>query len=301
MSRPLQVVEIVDPRQQAAAHALRDAIFVQEQGVPAELERDALDALSRHVLAVDSDGAPIGTGRLAPDGKIGRLAVRADRRGQGVGDALLRALLDLAGHAGLHSTRLHAQLQAQSLYARHGFVAHGPRFEEAGIAHRAMRRVAGAAFEIDDVAGAVDATVTVIQCARRGLWVRSRDLDPGLFDHPDVLLALRRFATAGRGGRVQLLLQDAATTQREHPPLLALAQRLPSVFAFREVEDPVDRAFAGAFVVNDSGGFLSRPLGNRFDGEAATTLPGRARQLERQFAPVWERSRPCSEFRALGI
>lgn len=301
MSGRVRVVEVADPRQQAAAHALREAVFVREQNVPVELERDALDALSRHVLALDADGTPVGTGRLGPDGKIGRMAVRADRRGQGVGDALLRALLELARAGGLRSTFLHAQLRAQSLYARHGFVAHGPRFVEAGIEHRAMRRVAGAAFAVEDLDGAIDVTVTLIHTARRALWLRSRDLDPGLYDHPDVLQAVRRFATAGRGGRVQVLLQDAAQTRREHPPLLALAQRLPSVFAFREADDPVDRAFAGAFLVSDAGGFLARPLGHRFDGDAATALPGRARQLERQFAPVWERSRTCSEFRALGI
>ncbi|WP_394004930.1 GNAT family N-acetyltransferase [Luteimonas sp. WGS1318] len=301
MSGRFHVVEIVDPAQQAAAHAVRDAVFVREQQVPVELERDALDALSRHVLAIDADGTPIGTGRLAPDGKIGRMAVRADRRGQGVGEALLRALLELARTAGLRATWLHAQLAASDLYARNGFVAHGPRFVEAGIEHRAMRRLDGAGFAIETLDGAVDATVTLIHSARRALWLRSRDLDPGLYDHPDVLQALRRFATAGRGGRIQVLLQDAAGTQREHAPMLALAQRVSSVFAFREADDPVDRAFAGAYLVNDVGGFLQRPLGHRFDGEAATALPGQARQLARQFAPVWERSRPCTEFRALGI
>lgn len=301
MSTRFHVVEIVDPAQQAAAHALRDAVFVQEQQVPAGLERDALDALSRHVIALDDTGAAIGTGRLGPDGKIGRMAVRADRRGQGIGEALLRALLELARAGGLQATWLHAQLAAQALYARNGFVAHGPRFVEAGIEHRAMRRLEGAASPVETVESAVDAAVTLIQSARRALWVRTRDLDPGLFDHPDVLQALRRFGTAGRGGRAQVLLQDAAAVQREHAPLLALAQRLPSVFAFREVDDPVDRAFAGAFLVNDGGGYLQRPLGHRFDGEAATAMPGRARQLARAFAPVWERSRPCTEFRALGI
>lgn len=300
MSATPRIVEAVDPAGRAAAHAVRTAVFVNEQGVPPGLERDALDAVSRHVLALLDDGTPVGAGRLAPDGKIGRMAVLAGHRNRGVGDALLRALLAIAAGSGLRTTFLHAQLQALPLYARHGFVAHGPRFEEAGIVHRAMRRHGGA-FAVDDVDTAVDASVTVILSARRGLWLRSRALDPGLYDHPDVLQALRRFATSGRGGRVQVLLQDAATAQRDHAPLLALAQRLPSVFAFREADDPVDRAYAGALLVSDAGGFLVRTLGHRFDGEAATALAGRARQLAQQFAPVWERSRTCSEFRALGI
>ncbi|MDR7194810.1 GNAT family N-acetyltransferase [Luteimonas terrae] len=298
---PFRVAIVTDAGDLAAAHAVRTAVFVDEQGVPAALERDALDALSRHVLATDADGRPIGAGRLAPDGRIGRLAVRSDWRGRGVGEAMLRALLDAARDAGLRDTYLHAQLQAMALYARAGFVAEGARYEEAGIAHRTMRRVAGATFPVDDLAAALDTTVTLIAAARRTLWLRTRDLDPDLYDHPDVLAAFRRAATGRRRVQVQVLLQDPSTAQRRGSALLALSQRLSSAFAFRAVEDPVDREFAGAFLVNDVGGFHVRPLGHRVDGEAATDLPGRARQLAQQFAPVWERSRACSEFRALGI
>lgn len=298
---PFRVDIVADAGDLAAAHAVRTAVFVDEQGVPATLERDALDALSRHVLATAADGTPIGAGRIAPDGRIGRLAVRSAWRGRGVGEAMLRALLDAARDAGLRETWLHAQLQAMALYARAGFVAEGARYEEAGIAHRTMRRIAGATFPIEDLETAVDTTVTLVSAARRTLWLRTRDLDPDLYDHPDVLAALRRFATGGRGAQVQVLLHDPATVQRRGSALLALSQRLSSAFAFRAVEDPVDREFAGAFLANDAGGFHVRTLGHRVDGEAATDLPGRARQLAQQFAPVWERSRACSEFRALGI
>lgn len=298
---PFVVRMVADGAARDAAHAVRTAVFVDEQGVSPDIERDALDVLSRHVLATGPDGTPIGAGRIAPDGRIGRMAVLADWRGRGVGEAMLRTLLDDARERGLRSTWLHAQLPAMGLYARAGFVAEGPQFDEAGIAHRTMRRHAGAAFAVEDPDTAVDATVTIIASARRTIALRSRDLDPGLYDHPDVLAALRRFVTSTRGASVQMLLHDPATVQRRGSPLLALAQRLPSALAFRAVEDPVDREFAGAFLVNDAGGFHVRTLGTRMDGDAATDLPGRARQLQQQFAPVWERSRVCSEFRALGI
>lgn len=301
MRQAVTISEVTGAGQRAAMHALREAVFVHEQGVPAALERDALDDRCRHVLATDPDGSAVGTGRLAPDGRIGRMAVRADRRSEGIGEAMLRALLRLAERDGLTITRLHAQLAAQRLYARHGFVAHGPCFTEAGIEHRAMQRHAGAMFAVSDAEHAAQATATLVHGARRHLWLRSQALDPGLLDHPDVLDALRRFATGGRGGQVQILLQDAATAQRAQSPLLALAQRLPSVFAFREADDAVDRPFAGAVFINDGGGFFERVQGHRVDGRAASAMPGRARQLALAFAPVWERSRPCSEFRALGI
>ena len=73
------------------------------------------------------------------------------------------------------------------------------------------------------------------------------------------------------------------------------------MFLFREVVDPVDRAYPSAFIANDAGGFYFRGLGHRFDGEADLRAPGRARQLQMEFDRVWERSRAVSEYRSLGI
>jgi hypothetical protein len=122
-----------------------------------------------------------------------------------------------------------------------------------------------------------------------------------LLDNPLALDALRRCATGTRGGEIQILLQDAAAPQRSLAPLLTLAQRMPSVFAFREIREPVDKAYAAAFVSNDRSGYYFRPLGHRFDGEADLDGAGRARQLHEEFGRFWERSRPCTEYRALGI
>ena len=111
--------------------------------------------------------------------------------------------------------------------------------------------------------------------------------------------ALRRFAVRPGGRRLRILLQDAATPQRNGSPLLPLAQRLPSVFAFREVRDPVDARYPSAYAFNDTGGALFRPLGHRFDGEGGVDDAPVARRLRLEFDRTWERSRPCSEYRAL--
>jgi predicted GNAT family N-acyltransferase len=121
-----------------ALHAVRRAVFIDEQGVPEALEWDTADEACHHVLATSAQGAPIGTGRLLPDGHIGRMAVVREWRGRGVGSAILRALLDIAAHEGFDTVRLHAQTHALRFYARFGFVAVGAEFEEAGIAHRVM-------------------------------------------------------------------------------------------------------------------------------------------------------------------
>ena len=281
--------------------AVREPVFVQEQQVPIELEWDELDPLCVHVIARDAAGKPIGTGRLTPERKIGRMAVLPEWRGRGVGDALLLALIQEAAQRRWPELRLHSQASAVGFYVKHGFVPYGDRFMEAGIEHQSMRRQIGGPTAIDTREAAVAITTAIITATRRELCLYSRHLDPGLFDALEVLEALRRLATRRQRVDIRLLLQDAGTPQRAHAPLIGLGQRLSSVFAFREITDPADHGYASAFIANDSGGYYFRTLGNRFDGEAALDFGGRARQLADGFIPVWERARVVTEFRALDI
>ena len=287
--------------------AVREQVFVVEQNVPLEEERDALDPRCLHVVARDRAGVAIGTGRLVPPqtqdepARIGRMAVLREWRGAGIGDAMLHALLRLARGRDWNEVALNAQVTAQSFYARHGFSPAGVRFMEAGIEHQAMRRRLDRPQAVEDRDAAIAATTAIIRQARRGLHVYSRELDPGLLDAPRVLDALRELCTRGDGVQVQVLLQDAAAPRRALAPLLTLAQRLPSAIAFREVADPVDRKYPSAYIANDDGGYYFRTLGHRLEGEAETGAAGRARHLVEHFRPVWERARPCTEFRALGL
>ncbi len=132
-------VEVTDwDAARARARHIRAAVFIVEQKVPRDLEWDEMDALSRHALAFAPDGTALGTGRLLPDGHIGRMAVLREWRGRGVGAALLEALLKQALRLGYRKLRLHSQIQAAGFYARYGFVAQGPEYEEAGIPHVTM-------------------------------------------------------------------------------------------------------------------------------------------------------------------
>ena len=136
-------IEVLDwPAAQAEAKRIRFAVFVEEQGVPPELEMDDQDAQCLHALAY-SGGSVIGTGRLLPDGHIGRMAVLQDWRGRGAGRALLRALIDAARRRGDREVMLSAQVHALGFYRAEGFEPEGPVYEEAGIAHQAMRRQLG--------------------------------------------------------------------------------------------------------------------------------------------------------------
>lgn len=123
-----------------AIRSIRETVFVHEQQVPLELEWDDADNVAQHVLAVSSNGTPIGTARLLPDGHIGRMSVLAPWRGRGVGSALLEHLLVEARKRGFTKVFLNAQVQALDFYRRHGFETYGEPFLDAGIPHRSMAR-----------------------------------------------------------------------------------------------------------------------------------------------------------------
>jgi len=122
----------------ALAAPIRFEVFVREQRVPAELEMDAMDAQCLHALAFHGQVA-VGTGRLLPDGHIGRMAVLREFRQRGIGGAMLKRLIEAARARGDREVALSAQVHALPFYRAHGFVEEGPRYEEAGIAHQAMR------------------------------------------------------------------------------------------------------------------------------------------------------------------
>ncbi|MBI5910490.1 MAG: GNAT family N-acetyltransferase [Betaproteobacteria bacterium] len=124
----------------AEARRIRELVFVREQGVPLALEMDDQDTHCDHALAFAEDGLAVGTGRLLPDGHIGRMAVLEAWRGKGVGALLLRALIEQARQRRHVSVRLNAQAHAAGFYRRYGFAVSGPEFMEAGLAHVPMQR-----------------------------------------------------------------------------------------------------------------------------------------------------------------
>ncbi|KAF1015664.1 MAG: Acetyltransferase [Stenotrophomonas maltophilia] len=297
----IRVQQVSHAEAHVALHDVRQRVFVQEQGIAAELERDALDPLSAHVLALDADGQPVGTGRLAPDGRIGRMAVLASHRSQGVGEALLAGLVEAGRQLGLAELHLHAQLPARDFYARQGFLPEGAVFEEAGIGRQQMRRRLEGPSAIDSPAQALAITTAIVHRARRQLWVHSAQLDPGLLDAAPVQAALRRFASARHDKQLRVIVHDAAALARAGAPLLALAQRLPSVIQFRQVQDPADQAVGSACLLNDVGDFYFRLIGTRVEGQAGIALPSRSQPFALQLQRIWDRSRDCSELRALGL
>lgn len=157
----MRVIVATEPAQREAALALRFAVFVGEQGVSPEGERDALDAApgTVHFLALTGDDpAPgasdgvVGVGRLLAPGAdghphIGRVAIARDRRRGGAGRALMDAIereaLARFGHGGSVTVALSAQVQAIPFYEAIGYIVTGDPYLDEGIWHRDAFKVVG--------------------------------------------------------------------------------------------------------------------------------------------------------------
>lgn len=299
-------------------HAVRNAVFVAEQNIPPELEWDGLDQHSLHLIARDNKHNPIGTGRLTPDRKIGRMAVLSAWRNQGVGKSLMSALLDEAQKRGWPEVSLNAQVSALRFYQQFGFAKEGGTFIEAGIPHQAMRlklqslatptreplqpgRLSVPAAEFDSFEAAFSATLKIITEARRELGIYTPNLEYPLYGHPDIVTALKQFAIQNRNSAARIIVQDTTNTRGRSHPLLELSQKLPSSFQFRAPIEPEDHQYSSAYIFNDQGGYLFRLFGDRYAGVWSSALPSRNRQLAEEFERFWQRSQPCTEFRRLTI
>lgn len=136
----MQRIELL-PWEKARQYAapIRFTVFVEEQGVPRDLELDEMDAKCIHAVAFEGN-LPVATARLLPDGHIGRMAVLKEWRGRGIGGLILKKLMDKARERGDREVVLAAQVHALAFYRAHGFVEEGTEYLEAGIPHRDMRR-----------------------------------------------------------------------------------------------------------------------------------------------------------------
>jgi len=118
--------------------SIREAVFIKEQGVPAELEWDGQDEGCRHALALSHKGDAIGCGRMLADGHIGRISVLPQWRKQKVGTAIMEALLNYARTHDYKQVEVDAQTYAVPFYRKFDFVEEGETFMDAGLPHIKM-------------------------------------------------------------------------------------------------------------------------------------------------------------------
>jgi predicted GNAT family N-acyltransferase len=308
---------------------VREQVFVEEQGVPRELEWDGEDEGAVHILALTEAGQAVGCARLLPSGQIGRMAVLEEWRGTGLGRRLLEASIEAATADGHRLAFLHAQTYAADFYRKAGFRETGDPFEEAGIPHIGMELLLPVAYEgavtpivvaehrgvslpaarpdtiahalvHDGEAACVAALEEALRNPGRELAIYSQRLDPALFDAPGIEPALSTFARRAARVRVRILIHThELLTGRTHG-IVELARRLPSKVAIRRVADELASA-EWSFLTWDRVGYVLIP--NHLEPVASSNSydPVTATRLMDQFDSLWASSHEDPELRTLKL
>ena len=133
------------PELQAKAFAIREEVFVVEQKVPKADEFDEFEIIARHFVVLDDQRNPIGAARWRKTEKglkLERFVTKMNKRGQGIGQALVAAVLDdiTRNEPKGSYLYLHAQLDAVGLYEKFGFKKVGDIFDECNILHYKMEK-----------------------------------------------------------------------------------------------------------------------------------------------------------------
>jgi predicted GNAT family N-acyltransferase len=305
------------PQERALLAQVRVPVFIDEQGVPAELEWDDDDLIAYHLLALDEQNNPIGSARLLGSGQIGRMAVLPQWRNRGIGTALLMALMQEADHRALKRLFLHAQIHAVPFYQRLGFVPVGEVYQEAGIPHRNMVFEMSAdvspadynlatlgstneLFTLDQLEAHQIHTTQLIRQARRNLCVMSLDLDARVFEQPALLDALKQLALRSRYSRIRILLQDNRRILQQGHRLVDLAQHLTSSFEIRKPAQE-HRDLEENFLYVDDCGYLFRPQPGNPLATVSYNDRVRVKRLAEQFTEIWEAATPDRELARLHL
>jgi predicted GNAT family N-acyltransferase len=271
--------------------SIRGKVFIEEQQVAEEIERDDKDDIATHFLLTHNDIA-LACGRMLPDGKVGRLAVLKEHRGQGLGRRLLDYIINHARLHGMNRLYLHAQAHAADFYLDAGFFHCGEPFEEAGIPHVAMD------LEIDysDARQFIQhvgyphpfATLALqlAQSARRDLRIYSAVLDPDVFDSAELNSAITTLARRSRNSNIRMLINDARPVVENGHRLLTLSRRLSTSTKIRVLDEHPDLPDA-TFLVRDNDGVVYKPDERGRGGFYEPDSRASAKRFVEQFDRLW--------------
>lgn len=320
-------VRVADWDSTEALRDIRRHVFIDEQQVPEALEWDADDAVSTHFL-MSSGAEPIGTARLLRDGHIGRVAIMPHWRGRGLGEQLMRAVMDHAQALGMQTLHLSAQSYALDFYRRLGFTPCSEEYLEAGIPHVAMRRDSDPAdlppieflspgrFSIHNPEEVVvaprvldmpwklgeqrelveveeqqlaDHLLWMLSQARRRVLVYAADQAPWLFNRREVISAVEQLVARQPKARVRILLQEASKAFLQGHTLLNLMHRFPSLLEIRK-QHPERALDQQVYVLIDDQGILMLPRAARREGFVRYNSPDQVRRWYGSFDDLWASS-----------
>lgn len=285
--------------------SIRGEVFIDEQKVPEDIERDGKDEAASHFL-LTRETVPLGCGRLLPDGKVGRMAVLQQHRGQGLGRQLLAFIVEQARHQGMKRLYLHAQAHALDFYLGAGFAPFGEEFEEAGIPHAAMELLVdyrGTGHPVTAVAYPEPFTTLALELAltaRRSLCIYSEQLDREVFDSPELASAITALARRSRYSDVRILINDPRPMIKQGHRLLELARRLSSTIHIRVIEEHPELP-AATYILRDNDGVVYKPDERRQRGFYEPDSRASARRHIEKFDDLWRWGKVDSELRILRL
>ncbi len=303
---------------------IRGIVFIEEQGVPKDLEWDGQDAASTHFLAINEAGIPIGCARLLPTGQIGRMAVLEPHRGEGIGLQLLELAIATAQELGYGQVFLHAQRHAEAFYRRAGFRRAGAEFEEAGIPHINMELALSIPFDgevqptklhplpepptpessafarFQGEAACREAILDCLEKPMRYILIYSQSLDHGLFDRPSIVTRLSTFVRNFKNAKVQILIHDSNLIVDRGHALVELSRRLDSKIAIRKVPSEHSNTLE-SFIVWDDAGYVCLPDYRDYQAFSDVYDPVAAKRFIARFRGIWGASSTDPELRVLKI
>lgn len=316
---------------QAALRQIRHAVFVVEQSIPDRLEFDAEDDQATHLLAQNSAGIALGCARLLANGLIGRVAVVAQSRGQGLGKSLMEAVIASAQDQGMSQVELHAQADASGFYQKLGFTHTGAKFMEAGIPHVTMQRILPIPFDTTGLkkssivrndaitsatrpleqrssrllefaadSAAVEQLHSIVGSARRTLRIYSPTLDHMLFDTETMVELVSSFARSAPGARVEILISDSSLIVARGHLLLELCRRLDGKMVIRRIPEHI-KADAQTWLVVDNCALWVQSEPNDYRGWSDTYNLVQAERFSKRYVQLWDRSTTDPELRLLRI
>jgi len=322
----VHVLPVDWPSHQETLRQLRSEVFIEEQGVPREIEWDGQDDIAHHFMAINEAGQRIGCGRLLPTGQIGRMAVVKKHRGHGIGRQILEAAIDRAKELGFARVFLHSQADAVQFYQKSGFLLEGTEYMEAGIAHQSMTLELPIPFEApkdvpkpeirnEEAPAEADAAElnryegesecleglkAALDWPLRTLRIYSQELDHAFFDRDDVISALSAFVRRGPPARLMVLIHSSSSAISRGHRLIELARRLDSKIEIRTVPSEIAEDNHSCVITDEKGFFLLpdhheyQALSNRYD-------PVQAGRLAERFDYLWNRSETDAELRVLRL
>ncbi|RKJ40361.1 GNAT family N-acetyltransferase [Acutalibacter sp. 1XD8-33] len=132
--------------------ALRQAVFMDEQGFSYEFDETDLAAL--HITLYE-DGDAVACCRIFPEGPrrwhVGRVAVRQDCRGRNLGALVMAEAEKAAAIRGGETIVLSAQVRASGFYRKLGYAQEGEEYLDEHCPHIHMKKEIRAGLKIEEI------------------------------------------------------------------------------------------------------------------------------------------------------